>query len=253
MKTKLLFSLLFVFFIFNNCCFSQSITGAQVIQNMKFKFNEIQDYTVNLEANVNMEKLRMPKIKIKMFYKNPDKFHYESKNFALLPKGGINFNPLNYDEEKYTFELKGQENLNGINTYVIEIIKKKLDKKGKDSNKKQSIKDTEPEKSVIWVDAERWVVKKVSSEPNEKRSLTIMFSHTLIDNKYYLPSKIDIDYNIPEIPDMPGDQNDKGDKSPNQKPRMSNSGKGTVSITFNDYVINPGLSDDIFKEENKKK
>jgi outer membrane lipoprotein-sorting protein len=250
MKTKLFFTLFFIFILFDSSIsYSQEMTGLQVMRNMQYKYKEIQDYTVDIEANVKMEKIRMPKIKIKMYYKNPDKFHYESSNFALLPKGGINFNPLNYDEENFDFNLKGQENLNGINTYIIEVIKKKIEKKTKDVNKKQISKEPIAEKSIIWVDAERWVAKKISSEPNEKRELSVYFTHSLINNQYCMPSKIDIEYDVPEITD----QSDKDDKAPAVKARRSNMGKGSVSLSFNNYIINSGLSDDIFKDSKKTK
>jgi outer membrane lipoprotein-sorting protein len=252
MKTKFLLLLVSLFiFLEYSISYSQEMTGLQVMRNMQYKFKEVQDYTVDIEANVKMEKIRMPKIKMKMYYKNPDKFHYESSNFALLPKGGINFNPLNYDEENYDYNLKGQENLNGINTYIIEVIKKKTDIKTKDIKKKQPPKDPVPEKSTIWVDAERWVAKKISSEPNEKRSLSVLFTHTIIDNKYCMPSTIEVEFNVPETNENP---NEKDDRSPAAaRPKRGNPGKGTVSLILKNYVLNSGLSDDIFKDTNKKK
>jgi outer membrane lipoprotein-sorting protein len=223
--------------------YSQAITGAKIIQNMKDKSAIIQDYAADMEANINMDNIRMPRIKIKMYHKYPDKFHYESKNFALLPKQGLNFDPFHYDEKDFNFNLLRSENLDNTPVYVIEIESKKTDAKKKDK--------MAPIKTYVWVDANNWVPKKIGSEPNDTRKLEIKFEHQWIDGKYYLPSKISFDYDIPDLPetpDIPKDAQQKGSKMA----RGGRGGKGSITITFQNYKVNTGLSDDIFKEKDKK-
>jgi outer membrane lipoprotein-sorting protein len=217
---------------------SQNLTGEQIIKNMKARNEQIKDYTVDIEANLNMENIRMPKIKIKMYFKQPDKFHYESKNFALLPKSGINFNPLDYPEDKFNITVKGNEMVDNVQTYILEIERKKPEKGRLD-------------KTILWVEAANWVPKKITNEPNDKRKVSIKFDHSWIDGKFYMPSKIDMEYDI--AVDSIMKQNVNPPIQQKQRAFGMSQGKGAVSITFKNYQVNIGLSDDIFKEKEKSK
>jgi outer membrane lipoprotein-sorting protein len=246
---KNLSMLVLLFILIGNYSFAQGLDGAKIMQNMKDKASQVQDYTADVEANINMENIRMPKIKMKIYFKAPDKFHYESKNFALLPKQGLNFNPMNYDEKNFDFNYLRSETLDNVPVHVVELVPKKVEPKKSDSKKKE--KDKAPQvKSYIWVDANNWVPKKIGSEPNEKRNLNVTFEHSWFENKYYMPSKIFFSYEIPDIPeaDIPKNPSEKGSKMY----KGGKGGKGSVSITFVSYKINTGLSDDIFKEKAEK-
>lgn len=225
--------ILILFLVFTSSIIAQDFTVDQIFKNMKDKFNQVNDYTAEIEANVNLEKIRMPKVKITVYFKQPDKYHYESKNFALLPKGGINFNPLDYSKEKYSQKLLGKEILNNTNTYKIEVIPK------------ESKKNMLIQKTYLWVDIENFVVKRIVNEKENSFKSIIDFTHKTFENKYYLPSLIKITYET--IPSS---------EIESEKPkgvRNFKYQKGDISLTFTKYLINTGLNDDIFIQNNIKK
>jgi len=228
----------FIFIIcllFMGSALSQTITASRILKNMKEQFSQVSDYTADVEANVNLEKIRMPKVKIKVFFKQPDKFHYESKSFAMLPKGGINFNPMDYPEDKFTYKLNGKENINNVPVYALELSPK-------------TVKKNEPEfKTYIWVDADRWVVKRIVNQKDELFKVIIDFNHSWIDGKYYMPTWIKISYDVKALP-----EGTETDKKP-QRSRSPKFQKGDVSMNLQNYKINAGLSDDIFEQVNEKK
>ncbi|MBT7524121.1 MAG: hypothetical protein HN653_00445, partial [Candidatus Marinimicrobia bacterium] len=57
------------------------------------EFSKIDDYKVDINVKINMTGFRMPKKKIKMFFKKPNKLNIKTKGFAIIPKNGINNNP----------------------------------------------------------------------------------------------------------------------------------------------------------------
>jgi outer membrane lipoprotein-sorting protein len=250
MKTFKFFIFSIITFLLATNVLAQEINGSKIIQNMKERAALVKDYTADIEANINMENIRMPRVKIKVFHKYPNKFHYESKNFALLPKQGLNFDPFDYDEKDFNFNLLRTETLNNTQVYVVEIEGKKVETKQKEKGKDKEKAKIIPQKSYVWVDANNWVPKKISSEPNEKRKISVSLEHSWIDGKYYLPSKLFFEYDIPDLPeapDIPKNPQDKGQKLA----RGGKGGKGSVSFTFLNYKVNTGLSDDIFIEKGK--
>jgi len=54
------------------------------------EFSKIDDYKVDINVKINMTGFRMPKKKIKMFFKKPNKLNIKTKGFAIIPKNGIN-------------------------------------------------------------------------------------------------------------------------------------------------------------------
>jgi len=213
--------------------FAQSITADEIVNRLQSQFEKIQDYTVTVTASVDMERLRVPKMEAKMYFKQPDKVHFESKGFAMLPREGVAFSPLQL-QGKYTAALHGEEQIENIKTYKLHFTAKQL--------------KTRPQGLTLWVDQIHWIVKKMETVPYEGRSVVVIFTHTLVHDTYYLPSKIVVTFDVPEMP-APETGSQPG---ASKTPRRSSQRKGTVTVTYSDYQVNVGLSDDLFKEPPSK-
>ena len=79
--------------VFTSALYAQSLTAEKVLENVKAQFENIQDYTATITATVNIEKLHIPQMTIKVYFKQPNKVHIESKNFAMVPREGLALNP----------------------------------------------------------------------------------------------------------------------------------------------------------------
>ena len=64
--------------------------------NVIAQFDQIKDYRVNIKISVKMTGFRMPRKKIQMYYKKPNKIKIEADGFAILPKTGVGGNPNEY-------------------------------------------------------------------------------------------------------------------------------------------------------------
>jgi hypothetical protein len=65
----------------------------EIKNNIITQFSKIDDYQVDINIKINMTGFRMPKKKIKMLFKKPDKLNIKTNGFAIIPKTGINNNP----------------------------------------------------------------------------------------------------------------------------------------------------------------
>lgn len=213
--------------------FAQQITADEIMNRVVSRNEKIQDYTVMLTANVDVERLRVPKMEAKMYFKRPDKVHFESKGFAMLPREGVAFDPVQL-RDKYAAELKGEEQIENVRTYRLQLTAKQS--------------KTRPNALTLWVDLTHWTVRKLETLPYEGRSVVVVFEHALVQETYYLPSKIVVTFDVPEMP-SPEAGSQPG---VSETPRRSSQRKGSVTVMYKDYQVNVGLSDDLFKESASK-
>ena len=227
--------LLFAFF--NVMLLGQTVTPDDIIKNIKSKSTEINDYIVDVEANINLQKVRVPKAKIKVYFKQPDKFHYDSKSFAMLPKAGFNFNLSNLIDDSFDIKVLKEEIIDNTNVYMLELKPKDIDTDGIEI------------KTYMWVDKKNWVMKRMVNETKGLLKMTVDCSYSYINNKHYLPS--DIKYSIePILLDSDDDTaNAPNPETQRGKRRAGFLSSGEITLTFKNYIINSNFSDDIFKKK----
>jgi outer membrane lipoprotein-sorting protein len=218
-----------VFFIFVcSTAIAQQITAQKIMQNLKEHFDAVKDYTVTLDIKPNIERFNTKEMHLRLYYKQPDKVHIESKGFVMIPRQLFETNPaqLLSKFDPILIETKKEE---GKIIYVLRLVSK-------------------PEKNhpalenYITVDGERWIILKLRSIPAEGRTIDITFEYTTVDNTYILPSLMNASFNF-------GNDEDSIAKMKGFKGMPT---KGTIEIRYSDYVVNSGLSDEIFEKKEKK-
>ncbi len=208
---------------------AQQLTAEKILQNVKANFDVVKDYTALLTTKINMERLRVPEMKVKIYFKQPNKFKTESKNTSFLPKNVLDLNPSDL-LSTFDASLMGKEELDGKTFYKIRLVTKP--EKGKQIRE-----------SFIWVDAERWSISRLEAFPAEGRKIEVLIEHTTIEGKFTLPLKISAKFDFEQNPDSLAEKI----YSPQRVPR-----KGSVELTYSDYQVNTGLSDEIFEKKEKK-
>ncbi|MCU0343887.1 MAG: outer membrane lipoprotein-sorting protein [Ignavibacterium sp.] len=232
---KLIISMFFVFFQLG---FSQSKDPNEILNAVITNFNKVNDYQVDVNIKVDVEFIKVPETKAKIYFKQPDKVHLEADGFAMLPKNGMEFSPSAFIKKDYTAIYEQDVDLNGYKTSIVKVIP--LGDQG------------EVILSTLWIDQKKQVIRKVESTTKTNGTFSIDFS---FDDKikYPLPSKIIFSFNMDKmnIPStITGETtNEKQDK------KSKNSGsttKGQVIVNYSNYVVNKGISDSIFEDKGKK-
>ncbi|MGK9475635.1 LolA family protein [Melioribacter sp. OK-6-Me] len=204
--------------------FAQKLDANEILNKVVEKFERVKDYEVDLTITTDLQMVKMPEMKLKIFFKQPDKLKISSKGFAMVPKDGVNLNPLKFLKGDYsTVYVKNEkdEEDEKINLDVIKII---------------PLSDTADYiLSTIWVDRENHLVKKLESVTRRGINVTSKFYYK--NTSYALPSKVVINLNEGSA--------DKSKKEEEKSFRQSLSGK--VVLTYSDYKINQGLKDEFFK------
>jgi outer membrane lipoprotein-sorting protein len=212
---------------------SSALTASAVMANVEKGFAAVQDFTATLDAEVDMERVRVPKMTATLYYKKPDKVHVASPNFAMLPREGIVLNPALLSQ-RYQPTLKGRESVEGKELLKIELAAREA--------------RVRPSQLTIWIDPSSWTIARMESAPYQGRSLRLVMTYALQQGTMWLPqmliasfetaardTAVKLDLNLQGVPD------------PDEPRRLPRSGK--IFVRYLDYKINTGLSDDLFEKK----
>ena len=230
--------LIALFFISIQIGFSQSKNPDEIINGVITNFNKVNDYQVDVNIKVDVEFIKVPETKAKIYFKQPDKVHLKAEGFAMLPKNGMEFSPSSLIKKDYTAIYEQDVDLNGYKTSIVKVIP--LGDQG------------EVILSTLWIDQKKQVIRKVESTTKTNGTFTIDF--TFDDKiKFPLPSKIIFSFNMDKM-NLPstitGETNNENPDKKNKN--IGSTTKGQVIVNYSNYVVNKGVPDSIFEEKNKK-
>lgn len=220
-----------------SCSLHGQQPGAEeILARLERSYDTLEDYSTTAQADVNMERLRVPRMNATIYFKQPDKIHLESESFAMLPRDGVGFNPLMYTKN-YTGRIEGIDTVDGVPTTKIFLTRKT------DAGRLRQL--------TIWVDLQRWVVVRMETVPYQGRQITLAIEYTKIENTWWLPSKIVVTLDVQQ----PSDREQQSRKSEMQSPtgRTQLPRKGTITVTYSNYKVNQHLSNELFEKKNTEK
>lgn len=227
--------LFLIFFMFSLPLQSQSKNPDAILADVIKNFDRVKDYVVDVSVKVDVEFLKVPDTKAKIYFKRPDKVHLESDGFALLPKEGIDFSPKALLKKKYTALYEKDVDLDGVNTSVVKIIPI-----GDEGNVILS---------TLWIDQKKNIIRKVESTTKTNGTFTINLYYD--DNlNYPLPLKIVFSFNTEQMNLPKALNNDtESDQTKKKNRRLTSNTVGRVIVTYSNYRVNKGIPDSVFNEK----
>lgn len=213
--------------------FPQQKTADDLINSVIINFNRVKDYTVDVEIKVDVDFLKVPDAKAKIYFKQPDKIKLKSEGFALLPKEGLDFSPAALVKKDYTTIYEQDVKLNGKSTSVVKIIPV-----GETSNIILS---------TLWIDPIDNIIRKIESTTKTNGTFSIEFYYDE-SLEYPLPEKMVFSFNVDKL-NLP--KTLSADGLPQSKKRKIPDGptKGYVIVKYSNYEINKGIPDSFFSDE----
>ncbi|MCE5265268.1 MAG: hypothetical protein LLG97_17275 [Deltaproteobacteria bacterium] len=217
---------------------------AKVFAELIKPYRNLQDYTVTIRAKISMPTVRIPGFTATLYFKQPDRFHVETKSFAPIPRNSGLFNPWQFDPEKnrISHEKSGSLDQTPADLYRVEP-----------SDAKSPVRYY-----LVWVGGTPGRILQVEYLTFHGTKGVVKISHKKVSKgteSWLLPENTRIHLTFPEGAAPPGGSAfDTRDNPISQGMRGMDemSGEGDVDITYSDWRINTGLGDSLFKNDAEK-
>ena len=212
---------------------AQSKDAGKILKGVKDRFDKVLDYQADVLVKLDMEFVKVPDSKSKVYFKQPDKFKIESEGFSMLPKQSMNFSPAQMLKGDYTAVYVRTETVNNKKNDVVKII--------------PNVDTSDIILSTMWIDPMQSIINKV--ETTTKKGGTVLTEFTYDAKSIPLPAVLKFSFNMGEmkIPDMTAQKNGGNEKEGHRGTKI----KGSVLMTYSNYKINKGISDKIFLDKKK--
>jgi len=213
--------------------YGQNKNPNKLLDAVRQKFNKIKDYEVDVTVKVDVNFVKVPETKAKIYFKQPDKQRIKSDGFAMLPKQSLNFSPAKLLNGDYNVIYVKSEMVNNEKLDVLKIIPRS------DSN--------DVILTTLWIDPIQNVIKKIQTTGKKSGTIQILLEYK--DEAIGLPTEVKFSFNVGEM-NLPmnlpeGNKNAYGEHHKEKGPVL-----GNVIVTYSNYKINKGISDSFFEEKN---
>jgi hypothetical protein len=203
------------------------------LQAVSAKLKKVNDYSVQANIKVDMPFVRILPTKVKIYYKQKDKFKVESKSIAIVPRQGFDqISKILADKNTYTASVQGQETIGTIATTIVNVI---------------PLSDTSDLiLAKLWIDPVKSVI--VKSQLTTKSNGTILTEYIYGNQLAYgLPDRMIFSVDTKKFK-MPKNAEADANKNNTDNTKNKENKKGKIYIELTNYQVNKGISDAVFKK-----
>ena len=222
-----------IFLLFSMTVMCQ--TADQIITQLVNKINLVTDYSVTANIKADIPLIRVLPVNASIYFKQKDKFKVVSKGIAILPKQGFtDVSSFLYKKGTYVTVDGGIVTLNDIKTHVLTVI--------------PTVENSDIVLAKLWVDTKRTVIVKTDLTTRGSGSVTIDYLYGT-QVAFGLPDKITFTVDVKKFKMPKSVSADINNSGKNKKDDPKKSKFGTITITLSNYLVNKGISDEVFKKK----
>jgi hypothetical protein len=231
MKFKYLY-LLFILFFLSIRSHAQNATS--LVKSIQSKLEKINDYEADAKFKTEISFLKVPDAVVKIYYKKPDKIKIKNQNgISLVPKETVSISLYSLVNSHYSAIDGGNDFIEGIPVRIIKLL--------------PADENAELVLATLYIDSKRLLVLKAKTTTRESGTNEVeLFYGKFLSTG--LPDRIIFSFNTQEFKLPKGvtfDYDDGSGKNKVAQPHKNERGK--IEITYLNYVVNKGLSDNLFK------
>ncbi len=229
---KKIFKLFVVFIALAYNGYAQDATA--LVQKVKAKLDKVNDYEASGEMKTNISFMKVPAAQVKVYFKKPGKIKIKNeKGISLVPKGTVSISLNNLLSGQYQALDGGADNVNGVAVKVIKLLP--LDE------------NSEVVLSKLYIDEKNLLILKAKTTTRESGTNELEMSYGKFA-AYALPDKIVFTFNTQDYKLPKGVTFDYDDGSQKKTEAASKENqRGKIEIMYSAYLINKGISDEVFK------
>ncbi len=214
----------------------QQLSGDDVLRKAEHNFEGLQDYTVTLDIVADIERMKVPPMHATMYFKQPEKVHFDAKGFVFLPREGmgVQFGQLT---RRYAVDSMARETVDGALRYRLALHPR---------DEKALVR-----RVFMWVDGTRWTPERVLLPQPDGHAIEARFEY-LRTGAFWLPASLVVSFSTAarDTTVQPQDNNPFTGVAPMMQRGAMRA--GTVTVKYSDYHVNTGLPDALFQSDAEK-
>lgn len=227
-------SLLFSLMALLSCSDLFAQTEEALLQKVKAKLEKVTDYEASGKMKLDVSFINAPESNVTIYFKKPNKFKVKKAGgISILPKGGVSVNVATLlPATAYQTVPGGSATVDGKATTIVKLI--------------PSDEASDVVLSTLYIDEKEAVIRKAVVTTKESGTYDIQMNY----GKYIawgLPDKVTFSFNTKDYKLPKGitfEYEKGGEKKVEDK---SKNKKGTVTISYEKYIINKGVDEKNFQ------
>ena len=223
--------LLVVFILTGVVGFGQ--TAEEILKGVIDKIDLVEDYQADVQIKAAIPFIKVPIAKATIYFKQKDKFKVESKGIAILPKQGMSdLTGFLSNEKKYSAVLGEAKTINEHKTRLISIL--------------PTDENSEIILAKVYISTSEDLIYRTVLTTKTSGTVSIDYEYNL-NKKYGLPNKMTFTVDIKKFKMPKSVASDI--RNNEKKKKYKENEKGTIVLTFSNYLVNKGISDEVFKKD----
>ncbi|MBT3243145.1 MAG: hypothetical protein HN352_08340 [Bacteroidetes bacterium] len=160
----------------------------EILSSVLLKFDEIAGFEADALIKVDVDFINIKDREVKISFTSPDKFDFDIKGLALLPKNGFKMEYMDLLRSEYTAINAGPESIREQNTVIIKLIPESI--------------DSDIILAQLWIDPVLARIVRMKTFTRSSGSYLIDFFFGSPD--IILPNKLEVVFDIKNINMLPG-------------------------------------------------
>lgn len=223
--------LLVVFILTGVVGFGQ--TAEEILKGVIDKIDLVEDYQADVQIKAAIPFIKVPIAKATIYFKQKDKFKVESKGIAILPKQGMSdLTGFLSNEKKYSAVLGEAKTINEHKTRLISIL--------------PTDENSEIILAKVYISTSEDLIYRTVLTTKSSGTVSIDYEYNL-NKKYGLPNKMTFTVDIKKFKMPKSVASDI--RNNEKKKKYKENEKGTIVLIFSNYLVNKGISDEVFKKD----
>jgi outer membrane lipoprotein-sorting protein len=208
-------------------------TAEEVIQKVRAKLDKVNDYEARGKMKTNVIFIKAPIASVKVYYKKPNRLRIiNEKGISFIPKGSVNINLSNIFVNTTGFDMIDAGTESGTGLRIIKLLPR-------DDSAGIVL-------STLYIDEAQSLIKRSKTTTKENGTYELEMTYGKFAG-YGLADKAIFSFNTKDykLPRGVTFDYDDGNKKKQYADKMKNK-KGRVEIVYSTYIINKGISDEVF-------
>ena len=227
-----------ILIVFAIPCFAQDVPSlVSLREKVGLQYDKVNDYSVRVKMSVKMPMFRMPRKRIKLYFKKPDKMKIESGGFAVIPKSGLTMSPdmfLKHLDSTTVVSIAEDGGLIISGRVYADSLDFPVASGGEES----------PKVTIsIHVKTNPWIIDRVSARMDTITVFAIQSEYEEVEKGIWLPILTEMNISFPKT-----EHKLPEDVSRSMGLENKSSMEGKITIRYSKYKVNRGIKDSFFED-----